>query len=80
MTLDQCVKELVFASQSGEGYSESRVRALVDGYLAGFVPAIASRRDELARALMDAAPVSETSDRIVKSILNSATRRVWRRP
>jgi len=80
MTLDQCVKELVFASQSGEAYSEPRVRALVDGYLAGFVSAIASRRDELARALMDAAPVSETSDRIVKSILNSATRRVWRRP
>ena len=69
MTLDQCVKELVLVSQSGEAYYEPRVDAVVDSYLVGFGSETSMRRDELARAFRDAASVSEVSDRVLKNIL-----------
>ena len=56
-------------SESSETHLEPRVDALVDGYLAGFGAAIATKRQELAIAFRDAAPVSELSDRILKKIL-----------
>ncbi len=72
MTLVDCVKWLVYLVETNEPYSKSRFGSLIDGYLAGLggPKAVFTRRDELARAFRNAAPVSELSDRVLEQILN----------
>ena len=71
MTLVECVKWLVYLVEMDEPYSESRFGSVIDGYLAGLggPRAMFTRRDELAKAFRDAAPISEVSDHLLHRIL-----------